>query len=304
MKRTIGKKMYIVISVALLLGAAGCGKQEIKEEGNEKLEQVLGDVQDEINEIKEQSSNTAISEYVTPAETDFSWTEVEGGVALDGYHGEAIAIYVPAQLGGKNVVEIAMGAFNDVANVLEGIVLPDTVRKVDEKAFLYCTVLKEINLGKGVITLGDHAIEGCVSLMNVTGGESLESTGFNCFANCQSLKKINLPEGLKELGAGTFCLSGIEQITIPGTVETIGKACFSTCLNLKSVVIEEGVLTLDEKVFEGCENLESVEIPASVTTITGLNMFIDTNDNVVIYGVVNSEAEKYAVEKGLTFKEK
>lgn len=295
-------KAYIaILFILILVGMSGCGK---KVENNQETEQTFGDLQQDFDEIKEESVNSQVSEYVTPEETDFSWVEVEDGVAIERYHGTATAINVPAQLGGKAVVEIKQGAFDGVVNELQGITFPDTLLRINEKAFLYYMALKEVDLGKGVRVLEDHAFEGCIVLTDVTGGDSLERTGFNCFANCQSLTNIQLPNGMKELGAGTFCMSGIETITVPGTVETVGKSCFTTCVNLKSVILEEGVLTLEKEVFESCENLESVYIPESVTTITGLNQFIHGNENVVIYGSAGSEAERYATETGITFKVK
>lgn len=295
------KVCIMMLCILLLVGISGCGKEE---ESSQELETVLGDLQQEFDEVKKEGVKAEVSEYITPDETEFLWVEVEDGVAIEGYKGTATAINIPAQLGGKDVVEIKEGAFDEVVSVLEGIKFPDTLLRINEKAFLYYMALKEVDLGKGVSVLGDHAFEGCMVLTNIIGGDSLERTGFNCFSNCQSLKSVQLPDGIKELGAGTFCLTGIEKIIIPGTVETVGKACFTTCVNLKTVIFEDGVSTLEENVFESCKNLERVYIPESVTTITGLNQFIDTNDNVVIYGSVGSEAERYAIENGIAFEVK
>ncbi|MBR3129509.1 MAG: leucine-rich repeat protein, partial [Clostridia bacterium] len=65
----------------------------------------------------------------------------------------------------------------------------------------------------------------------------------------------------------------IEELTIPGTVKTLGS--FGDCTSLRSVVIEEGVEQSSFGAFKDCESLTEVSIPKSVRRI-GLNAFQNT----------------------------
>ena len=60
------------------------------------------------------------------------------------------------------------------------------------------------------------------------------------FLWCTSLKEVILSEGLESIGEGCFSMSGLEEITIPKSVETIEWSAFYRCESLWKVVFQEG----------------------------------------------------------------
>ncbi|HCT91634.1 MAG TPA: hypothetical protein DF613_09705 [Lachnospiraceae bacterium] len=66
--------------------------------------------------------------------------------------------------------------------------------------------------------------------------------------------------------------NGLTSVTLPDTVDTIGKYAFNLCSSLKHVNIPSGVRTIQEGTFINCENLESITIPDTVTSI-GIDAF-------------------------------
>ena len=91
-----------------------------------------------------------------------------------------------------------------------------------------------------------------------------------------------IPEGIEELHH-TF--EGCERLTIdgitfPSTLKVIEEHTFGGCLGfIGTFEIPETVEKLGSNVFTGCDNLEKVVIPTSVTELTGNPFGVDRSDN-------------------------
>ena len=71
---------------------------------------------------------------------------------------------------------------------------------------------------------------------------SLKTIGALAFSFNFTLRKVNLNEGLITINGGAFNNTGIEEITIPGTVidTSLSNSWFYGCSNLLSITIKEG----------------------------------------------------------------
>ena len=85
----------------------------------------------------------------------------------------------------------------------------------------------------------------------------------------KNLREVVFHNKLTVIGEAAFknC-DKLENVTIPGSVETVSKKAFNGCDSLKSVTLEQGVTVIGEKAFYKCKNLEEVIIPISVTDIS------------------------------------
>lgn len=73
---------------------------------------------------------------------------------------------------------------------------------------------------------------------------------------------------VKEIAENAFASCGeLTAVTVPDSVETIGKKAFYKCSALTDAILGESVEKIAESTFEGCVKLESVTVPASVTGI-------------------------------------
>jgi hypothetical protein len=66
---------------------------------------------------------------------------------------------------------------------------------------------------------------------------------------------------------GNMIFSDFANVTIPGSVTSIGSGAFANCYSLTNVTIPSGVTSIESLVFTGCSSLTSVRIPNSVTNI-------------------------------------
>ncbi len=80
------------------------------------------------------------------------------------------------------------------------------------------------------------------------------------FGSQEAVKAINLPQNVTVISDNAFEGWGIESITIPDTVEAIGNNVFMDCKHLKHVVLAKRPVKIGSDLFEGCDQLESIEI--------------------------------------------
>ncbi len=196
-------------------------------------------------------------------------------------------IVVPSTYNGLPVIRIARRVFENKVN-LKKIILPDTIKYIDNFAFAGCTALEYIDLpnslesmqkdvfsGSGIRTLDltdtallTFACVDCPNLESVKLPKNLWLLDPYCLKNTPKLKSITLPDSLDYIGLNNFVGSSIESIKIPKKVYYIGESAFENTV-INSVEFEEGskLETIGEWAFKGCNNLKSIIIPASVTTI-------------------------------------
>ncbi len=171
----------------------------------------------------------------------------DGNVSIIQYDGNDTVVTVPSQINGRTVVEIGQGGLKGLSfepDAKREIVLPNTIRKIGDGAFVGLKKLEKINIP-----------------------DNVKEIGIRAFAECLSLKSINLNK-VEKLGFGVFeGSSALEQITIPGTVKTIPERAFHKCTGLKSLVINSGVTTIEKEAALNTPALERIVIPDSVTSI-------------------------------------
>lgn len=111
----------------------------------------------------------------------------------------------------EGVESIGVSAFSCTA--LERVTLPGTLKTIGDYAFLYASedifsdignsVLREIDLPDGLITIGEKAFEGNQQLEYLVIPESVTSIGYGAFRECYSLTLL-LPGSVKEIGGSAF----------------------------------------------------------------------------------------------------
>ena len=247
-------------------------------------------------------------------------------VMITKYKGSGGAITLPPKLGGKTVTEIGMNLFYTIrANkTVTSIVIPNTVKQIDDSAFYACQALTSITIPSSVTTIGKYAFRNCIALMSITIPSSVTTIYDSSFDGCTALKTINVDsanasyssyDGVLYNKAKTqyiCCPAGKTSINIPGTLATVPGTKLKAAIT--SVTLNEGTKTLEKWAFINCKDMKSLTIPQSVTTIgehavgfchlSGDQTDPDTPiSSFIIYGYKGSAAETYAKNNGITFEE-
>ncbi len=166
----------------------------------------------------------------------------------------------------EGVAAIGESAFSEI-ETLESIVVPNSVKRIENGAFEYCTALKQITLPEKVDSLGSDVFRGCTSLESIALPMGADCIDMYLFKECGMLKEVAIPENVTsiELGAFEDCYS-LEEIEIPASVEYLGQWAFYNCKNLKKVTLKEGLKAIYEEVFAGCA-FEELVLPQSLEEI-------------------------------------
>lgn len=196
---------------------------------------------------------------------------------------------------------------------LEKVVLPSTLKEIENAAFAECLALNDIKIPDGVTSIGEYAFlrssiasidipdsvtslgasvfDGCHNLTDAQIGTGITELPDSVFADCTSLANVTLPDGLVTIGPSAFeecaALAGIE---IPQSVTSIGTMAFAGT-GLQSVALPLNLSVLNDYTFYQCAFLEQVTLPETLTKI-GAYAFadceklteIDVPDSVTIMG--------------------
>ena len=161
---------------------------------------------------------------------------------------------------------------------LVSIEIPVTVKKVGAHAFESCANLQKVDLSNAE-TLGERVFESCGKLTKVTLSPDLQVIPDYAFQYCGSLADVPLPSSLVSIGVSAFreC-DGLSAVVMPNTVTTLNKNAYESCTNLKDVKLSDNLKRIGTEndhysgnSFEGCQNLASIDIPASVSWINSFS---------------------------------
>ena len=97
-------------------------------------------------------------------------------------------VVIPEYVNGVKVVAIASGAFKGAS--IESVVIPSTVKTIENNAFLSCASLKSVVIGDGVEYIADGAFLGCTNLTSVTIGSGVKSIGARAFFSCGNIQNV------------------------------------------------------------------------------------------------------------------
>ena len=165
-----------------------------------------------------------------------------------------------------NVTKIGLEAFYK-SNNLTSVIIPNSVKDIEDGAFMYCSKLASVTIPSSVTSIGNSAFLGCKALTSVTIPDGVKYLA-GTFNGCSSLTSVHLPKYLTHIGPNIFYnCSSLTSVTIPNSVIEISSAAFYGCSSLTSVNLPEGLYYIGIQEFEGCTNLTNVNIPSKVRTI-------------------------------------
>jgi len=139
-------------------------------------------------------------------------------------------------------------------------IIPDTVKRVEKRAFQKCDTIKKIVLPEELEYIGDYA-----------------------FMSAINLRDIEIPSTVTFLGEYAFYDTSISLIEIPQGISEIKALTFYSCENLSTVILHHGLTSIGLNAFYGC-NIRDLILPTSVTHIATLAFSSSTALKKVVIG--------------------
>lgn len=102
-------------------------------------------------------------------------------------------------------------------NIFEGctgltsVILPESVRSINFRAFYGCSNLKSIKMPSHLETIGQNAFTRCVKLNDVQIPNSVTAISHGAFNGCLALTSFDIPESVTSLG--DYFIDGCSAMT-------------------------------------------------------------------------------------------
>ena len=207
----------------------------------------------------------------------FSYSEVEGGIAITGYSVEGgTDVIIPNEIDGKKVVGIADNAFTSAG------VTPTTISNTKKVSASYLYNKDRITTTP---LMSGPTISG-LGITSVVIPNTVKSIGIDAFRNNRlteaiipssvtsigaraflenQLTSLIILDGVTSIGSSAFGGNQLTEVTIPGSVKNIGDGAFDDN-KLTSITLSVGVTNIGDSAFRN-NQITEVIIPSSVDYI-------------------------------------
>ena len=150
----------------------------------------------------------------------------------------------------KNIKRLGDYCFKDCYRLVDTVVLPDSLERIDTglfqgcgaRAIMYCIKtdcgIKSMIIPKSVKSIGSHAFDGCIYLSSLN----------------------DIPDGVTSIGDYAFCNTRFTSVNLPNSVREIGDYAFKGCTYLVSASLPSSVTNVGENIFEDCKYFSTLAL--------------------------------------------
>lgn len=166
-----------------------------------------------------------------------------------------------------------------------------TVTEIGNYAFQACEMLEAVIIPNTIKKIGIYVFTGCTKLINISFPESLEDVmggalydcawydnqpdGLIYVGNLLYRYKGTAPAGIIEVREGTKAIldfafsqqSNIQSVVLPSSVTSVHLRAFANCANLETIVLPDSLSVIDYEAFTNCVKLTAIKLPQLLSII-------------------------------------
>ena len=161
-----------------------------------------------------------------------------------------------------SVTSIGESAFRSCGELVS-VTMPEGLTTIGKEAF-YQSGIKTVSLPSTLSSMGTSAFRECRNLTGIVLSDALKDVSESAFYGCEQLKVMTLGNQTVTIEQNAFRGTAIENVMIPTSVKTIAVHAFSDNSRMKSLVINDAAVTIGDDAFYHCVNLENVDLGNAV----------------------------------------
>lgn len=167
-------------------------------------------------------------------------------------------------------IDKALYTYNGVMTKATTINIPEGVESITGMAFWNCKYLVGITLPATLKSIGDGTFRGCTALGRIewNAGNCGDFTSTTPPFSETAVYEVVFGNQVKHIPDYTFYkCTGLEEVSLPASVISIGEAAFRDCDALTHVNLGESLDDIGQHAFRSCNQLGSINFPSHLSTI-------------------------------------
>lgn len=253
----------------------------------------------------------AISIIRFSSEKDFICYPYNEGVILGQYIGDRSRVKVPEHIDGKVVVGLG-GSFSD-SQFIHSVKLPDSLRILGDSTFEGCKKLDRIVLPRDLEYIGARCFYSSNLSILDENNSDVQIIGVKAFDGTPWYSEQKQNNDMVLIGGNLIYYNAVGEIVyIPDGPQVIMEGALDDNangeLNVRELYLPASLEVLGDKVFADFYHLADIHIPESVCYMSEYALYKhntwqdnDEAENVVIWGMKGSVAEKRGRKEGFLF---
>lgn len=195
-----------------------------------------------------------------PENVPSDWAE-SGEIISDYGHDTPLGNCAVLDLSGAHLVKGGKAYYTDER--LGDTYLIESDGKANKYMFDRCYKLVSLILPNELKRLPRNFVSRCPLLVNLQIGNNVSTIDASSIHDNPYLLSLTIPEGVTTMGREACESNGIEELTLPNSLNTIDYFTFAYNTNLKTIHFGTGLKDIAWGAFKGCSALENLDLSTS-----------------------------------------